>query len=134
MAGPLEEMGHPQPATPAMTNNSTLCGIVNKMVKKQRTCDIDLRFYWVRDHCAQGHFLVHWVQGAENKGDYHDKHHMGACHRRLRPGYLHEPRYLTRHVKVIGSTGLQGCVEFGLIPDLWAHDPRNTSFECSLSL
>ena len=33
----LEEMGHPQPPTPVMTDNSTACGILNKTVKQKRT-------------------------------------------------------------------------------------------------
>eukprot|EP00957_Ditylum_brightwellii_P197382 15038149-Ditylum_brightwellii.AAC.2 len=68
----------------------------------------------------------------KKKDDYHTKHHTGAHCRRLHPEYLHEPRYLTQHVKVIGPTCLQGCVEFGLSPDPWTHNPRNTSVECSL--
>eukprot|EP00957_Ditylum_brightwellii_P159910 12172107-Ditylum_brightwellii.AAC.1 len=33
----LEEMGHVQPPTPIMANNSTACGIINKTVKQRRT-------------------------------------------------------------------------------------------------
>eukprot|EP00957_Ditylum_brightwellii_P160549 12222158-Ditylum_brightwellii.AAC.1 len=54
----LKEMGHPQPPTPVMTGNSTACGIVNKTVKQRRTRAIDMRFYWLRDRCAQNHFIV----------------------------------------------------------------------------
>eukprot|EP00957_Ditylum_brightwellii_P183566 13982427-Ditylum_brightwellii.AAC.1 len=43
----LEEMGHPQPPTPVMTDNSTTCGILNKTVKQKRTQAIDMQFYWV---------------------------------------------------------------------------------------
>eukprot|EP00957_Ditylum_brightwellii_P144183 10985881-Ditylum_brightwellii.AAC.1 len=45
----LTKMGHPQPPTPVLTDNSTACGIINKTVKQQHTHAIDMRFYWVRD-------------------------------------------------------------------------------------
>eukprot|EP00957_Ditylum_brightwellii_P008707 660824-Ditylum_brightwellii.AAC.1 len=53
----LMEMGHPQPPTPILTDNSTACGIINTTVKQHSTRAIDMRFYWVRNRCAQGHFL-----------------------------------------------------------------------------
>eukprot|EP00957_Ditylum_brightwellii_P148232 11286722-Ditylum_brightwellii.AAC.1 len=62
----LKEMGHPQPPTPVMTDNSTACGIVNKMVKQRRTRAIDMQFYWVRDRCAQNYFIVYWAPGEYN--------------------------------------------------------------------
>eukprot|EP00957_Ditylum_brightwellii_P171940 13090567-Ditylum_brightwellii.AAC.1 len=56
----LEEMGHVQPPTPIMTDNSTACGTINGTVKQCRTHAIDMRFYWVRNCCAQHHFTVYW--------------------------------------------------------------------------
>eukprot|EP00957_Ditylum_brightwellii_P109919 8384293-Ditylum_brightwellii.AAC.1 len=43
----LTKMGHPQPPTPVMTDNSTACGIINSTVRHCQTCAIDMRFYWV---------------------------------------------------------------------------------------
>jgi hypothetical protein len=43
------EMGHPQPATPVQTDNSTAFGIVHNTVKQVRSKPMDMRFYWVRD-------------------------------------------------------------------------------------
>jgi hypothetical protein len=43
----LTEMGHPQPATPMETENSTASGIMNRTVKQVRSKAIDMRFYWV---------------------------------------------------------------------------------------
>eukprot|EP00957_Ditylum_brightwellii_P149505 11385518-Ditylum_brightwellii.AAC.1 len=45
----LMEMGHPQPPTPVITNNSTVCGIINSMARWCHTCAVDMRFYWVWD-------------------------------------------------------------------------------------
>eukprot|EP00957_Ditylum_brightwellii_P022988 1735164-Ditylum_brightwellii.AAC.1 len=59
-------MGHPQPPTPVMTDNSTACEIINSTVRQCRTRAIDMRFYLVRDRCAQGYFLVYWAPGKYN--------------------------------------------------------------------
>eukprot|EP00957_Ditylum_brightwellii_P172841 13158077-Ditylum_brightwellii.AAC.1 len=45
----LEEMGHPQPPTPIMTDNTTANGIVNDTIKQRRSRAIDMRFYWLKD-------------------------------------------------------------------------------------
>ena len=45
----LEEMGHPQPPTAIVVDNSTASGIANKTVKQRRSKAMDMRFYWVQD-------------------------------------------------------------------------------------
>eukprot|EP00957_Ditylum_brightwellii_P096530 7351305-Ditylum_brightwellii.AAC.1 len=45
----LEEMGHPQPPTPIMADNTTANGVVNNTVKQRRLRAIDMRFYWLKD-------------------------------------------------------------------------------------
>jgi hypothetical protein len=50
----LEELGHPQPTTPIVTDNSTASGIANDTVKQKRSKAIDMRFYWIRDRVRQG--------------------------------------------------------------------------------
>jgi len=62
----LEEMGHPQPATPLQTDNSTTDGIVNGTCKQRQSCAIGMRFYWVCDHTQQGHFHIFWAPGSNN--------------------------------------------------------------------
>ena len=42
----LEEMGHPQPPTAIVVDNSTASGIANKTVKQRRSKAMDMRFYW----------------------------------------------------------------------------------------
>ena len=85
----LEEMGHPQPPTPIVTDNITAAGIANDDVKQKRSKAMDMRFYWVRDRVRQGQFIVYWRKGALNKADYHTKHHHVKHHREVRPTYLH---------------------------------------------
>jgi hypothetical protein len=59
----LEEMGHPQLATPIETND---------------TCAAGMRFYWVKDRVNQGQFLIYWRKGSENDAGYFTKHHLPA--------------------------------------------------------
>ena len=87
----LEELGHPQPATPLQTDNSTACGIANDTVKQKRSKAIDMRFYWIRDRVRQGQFHVHWKKGSLNRADYFTKHHPPSHHQSIRSSYLHVP-------------------------------------------
>ena len=45
----LDELGHPQPPTPMVIDNSTASGIANKSVKQKRSKAMDMCFYWIRD-------------------------------------------------------------------------------------
>eukprot|EP00957_Ditylum_brightwellii_P001440 112570-Ditylum_brightwellii.AAC.2 len=56
----LEKMGHKQPPMPICTGNSTVKGIVDSKLKQCWSHTIDMRFYWVRDRCQQGHFIIYW--------------------------------------------------------------------------
>jgi hypothetical protein len=71
----LENMGHPQPATPIQTDNACAVGIANGNVKQQRSKAVDMRFYWVCDWVAQGQIIVH----------------SPVHHRLMQPRYLHHP-------------------------------------------
>jgi hypothetical protein len=90
----LDEMGHPQPATPIQTDNACASGIANDTVKQRRSKAIDMRFYWVKDRVSKGQFLVHWRRGTDNLADYFTKHHSPSHHRLMRSRYLislHKP-------------------------------------------
>jgi hypothetical protein len=100
----LEEMGHPQPATPIQVDNSTANGIIHGTVKQQRSRTMDMRFYWIRDRAQQGQFLVFWAPGADNVADYYTKHHSPAHHRIMRPTILHEPNSVHTRIQ-------RGCVD-----------------------
>ena len=86
----LHEMGHPQPATPILVDNSTACGIANDNIKIQRAKAIDMRFYWFRDRVNQGQFIVFWGPGARNLADYFTKHHTAKHHQTMRPIYVQD--------------------------------------------
>ena len=89
----LQELGHPQPATPIITDNSTASGIVNDTVKQRRSKAMDMRFYWIRDRVRQGQFLVYWKKGSLNRADYFTKHHSPRHHQTMRSHYLHDPSH-----------------------------------------
>jgi hypothetical protein len=62
----LEELGHPQPPTPMVTDNSTASGIANDSVNQHRSKAMDMRFYWIRDRVRQGQFLhVYWKKAKQ---------------------------------------------------------------------
>jgi hypothetical protein len=80
-------MGHPQPATPIVTDNSTASGLANDTVKQKRPKAIDMRFYWIRDRVRQTQFQVRWVKGELNLADYYSKHHPPSHNRNIRSAY-----------------------------------------------
>src|SRR5687768_5783376 len=99
-------MGHPQPATPMKTDNSTASGISNQTVKQKCTCAMDMRFYWVRNHVQQQQLLVYWQPGTENIADYFTKHHGTPHHCAMRPIFL-----VPQCNVLTASTLLQGCAK-----------------------
>jgi hypothetical protein len=86
----LEELGHEQPPTPIVTDNSTAAGIANDTVKMKQSKAMDMRFYWSRDKVKQGIITVTWRAGSVNRADYFSKDHPPAHHREMRPMFLHE--------------------------------------------
>ena len=84
----LNEMGHPQPATPIQTDNSFASGFANKQIKQRRSKAIDMRFYWIQDRVDQGQFQIYWAKGTDNLADYFTKHFNGKYHRHVRKNYL----------------------------------------------
>ena len=69
----LEEMGHPQPRTPVITDNSSAEGLVNKTMVAKQAKSHDLRLNWLKCREAQKQFHLIWRQGKDNKADYHTK-------------------------------------------------------------
>jgi hypothetical protein len=122
----LQEMGHPQPATPMQTDNTTAHGILRGTCKQQRSKAIDMRFYWVRDRAQQGQFDIGWGPSAQNLGDYFTKHHTPAHHKGIRSMYLNfrnTPRYIPAAHKKIP----QGCVDSALSPGTPAGHHANSA-------
>jgi hypothetical protein len=103
-------MGHPQPKTPVHCNNATAVGIGNNTIKQQRSCSMEMRYYWVGDKVAQDMYTFCWHPGQENLADYQSKHHLGLHHQAVQPWYLHQdnsPRFLPQALR---PSALKGCV------------------------
>jgi hypothetical protein len=117
----LIEMGHPQPPTPGQTVNSTAYGIVNSSIRQRRSRAMDMRFYWVRDHVRQNHFLFYWKPGQENLGDYFTKHHPPAHHQTMRSTYLQVAQAALRST-THKPNSVRGCVDSILPHTTQAHN------------
>ena len=101
----LIEMGHPQPATPLETDNSTAHGILHAQVRMKKSKAFDMRYHWLKDRIAQKQFNLYWSPGKTNSADYFSKHHPPSHHKLMRYQYLH--RALTAS---IAPPPVRGCV------------------------
>jgi hypothetical protein len=104
-----EELGHPQPATPMETYNTTTIGYINGTIKQKCTKEMGMRFYWIKDKVKQGQFNVYWGRGFQNLADYFTKHHSPAHHKRMCKIYINADKQLINR-KVIRDFALRGCV------------------------
>jgi hypothetical protein len=77
----LEELNHPQPATPIITDNSTADGFMNKTVKQKQSKSMDMRFYWLQDRVKQGQFRIFWAPGKISLADYQSKVQPASVHK-----------------------------------------------------
>jgi hypothetical protein len=98
----LTELGHQQPATLLIRDNSTAFGILNDTIKQKRSKSMDMRYHWLTDRVRQKQFNVYWRPGKDNLGDYHTKHHAAQHHKYMRPIILHQANSLNV---------LRGCIK-----------------------
>ena len=96
----LNEMGRKQGPTDIQIENYTAVGITTKEFCQKKAKALDMRLYWINDRIEQGKFLVFWIPGPENLGDYHSKHYPPEHNIAVRYKYLHVPKLIS----------LQGCV------------------------
>ena len=106
----LVELGHPQPATPVQTDNTTACDIISNKVKQKRTRAMDMRFYWVRDRHQQNQFKIFWRPGENNYGDYFTKQHSPTHHKNWRYKFLTAPGDEVCN-SARSSSGMRGCID-----------------------
>ena len=71
----LEEMGHPQPPTPVIMDNTTAIGLSKATMTPKRSKGYDMRCSWLKCRQAQKQFDLIWQPGKSNKRDYHTKTH-----------------------------------------------------------
>ncbi len=100
----LDELDHPQPATPIRIDNTTTVGIVNNTIKRQQSCSMEMCYFWLLDGKAQKSFKFCYMPKQENLGDYPSKpeHHTANIHQHVQPYYVHtetSPTILPRALK-----------------------------------
>jgi hypothetical protein len=106
----LTNMGHPQPKTPIHCNNAMVVSIKSNTIKCQRSCSMEIQFFWIGDKFAQEMYTLNWHPGQENLANYQSTHHVGLHHVAVRPWYLHmknSPWVLPRTER---PRALKGCV------------------------
>jgi hypothetical protein len=91
----LLALGHPQPATPLKTDNSTSDSFVHANIKQRRSKTWDMRWNWLRDKATHEQLRIYWDKGENNNADYFTKHHPPAHHRAMRPKYVLNAHQLT---------------------------------------
>ena len=87
----LDEMVHPQQATPMNIDNWDVEGKANNTIQKSIIKSIDIWFYWVKDRILQGHNNMFWKPEATNLANYFTKHHPPQRHLQICAVYLHWP-------------------------------------------
>ena len=91
----LQALGHPQPATPLKTDNSTSNSFVHANIKQRRSKTWDMRWNWLRDKATHQQLRIYWDKGSNNDGDYFTKHHPPTIHLEQRPRYVLNAHHLT---------------------------------------
>ena len=84
----LTILGHPQPATPIKTDNSTANSFVHDMLKQKRSKSWDMNYHWLSEQQQRGKIHVYWGKGSTMIADYHTKHHAPNYHKSIRPKYI----------------------------------------------
>ena len=86
----LKQLGHPQPATPLKTDNSTATSFVHNNITQKKSKSWDMRYYWLREKQHNKDFNIFWESGKTNHGDYFTKHHPGSYHQEVGPRYVRD--------------------------------------------
>ncbi len=107
----LTELGHPKLPTPIHIDNTTTVGIINNIVKRQRSRAVEMQYFWLLDGESQKQFKFYWQPGQENLGDYPSKHHTVEIHQHVRPYYVHMDKTPTLLPRAIRPSTRQGCAE-----------------------
>ena len=87
----LTALGHPQLATVITCDNKCAVGLANDTLKIKRSKSIDMRFHWIRDRIRQGHFVVVWAPGADNRADFFTKALPTHAHQAHMPSLVVTP-------------------------------------------
>ena len=87
----LQEMGHKQPSTPVVTDNSAAEGLINKTMVPKAAKSYDLKFNWLKCREAQSQFDLIWKRGKDNRADFHTKDHPIHTYKQERSNFVVTP-------------------------------------------
>jgi hypothetical protein len=122
----LREMGHPQPAIPLQTDNTTEHATLSGTCKQHHSKAIDMRFYWVRDRTFQNQFDIGWGPSSQNLGDYFTRHHTSAHHKGIRKMHMNHTKS-PKYIPSAHANPPQGCVDIAISPRTPAGQHANTA-------
>ena len=108
-------LGHPQPATPVKTDNSTATAFVNDTFKKKKSKSWDMNYHWISDQSKLNKFYIYWDKGCNNKGDYPTKHHPPSHHKQVRPTYILKGFHTS--VKPENHLSARVCYSYGTVKE-----------------
>jgi hypothetical protein len=100
----LEELGHPQPRTPILTDNSTALALLTNKILPKALKAMDMRFYWLQCRKAQGQYHYYWRPGTQNLADYFTKHHPASHRKSFRSQILTSPSD-PEYTKIVNPKG-----------------------------
>ena len=86
-----EELGHPQPPTPILCDNSFARNLAMDSCKQRRSKAIDMRFHWLRDRIRQNQFVMVPVAGKDILADIFTKTLSVKDFQRLIPRLIQPP-------------------------------------------
>ena len=84
----LEEMGHPQPPTPVIVDNTSAQGLMKSTMTPKASKSYDMRLNWNKSREAQKQFDFIWRPGPDNRADYHTKTHPEREYKRRRKEFV----------------------------------------------
>ena len=87
----LQELVHPQPQTPTHIENTTVIGIVNNTIRRQRLGEVEMQYFWLLDQMAHQYYKFYYQPVLESLADYPTKNHLWQINQRVRPYYIHMP-------------------------------------------
>ena len=84
----MEEMGHPQPQTPVIIDNTSAVRLAQNTMTPKRSKEYDKRVNWLKCREAQKQFKLMWESEKKNKADYHSKIHTTREYQHKRKEYV----------------------------------------------
>jgi hypothetical protein len=71
----LQDLGHTQQPVRIYADNKPAISVATNKAKQKRSKAVDMRFNWIKDRTAQGHFDIIWDKGSTNVADFVTKAH-----------------------------------------------------------